>query len=406
MDQSTKKQGPLEGIRVLDLASMVVGPMAAQALGDIGADVIKVEAPQGDLMRRIGPRVSDDMGAFYLNNNRNKRSISLDLKNPEARKVFDKLVENSDVVLHSIRTDAAERLGLSYERLKEVNPKIIVCHVKGFADEGLYGGRPAYDDVAQAVSGLAMLQSVITEEPRYVPSILGDKVTALYAAFAILAAICHRLRTGEGQAVSVPMFEAMVSFNVIEHLWGETFVPASAGMGYPPVSTASRRPFRTADGYLCVLPYTDDHWKRFCAAVGDPELTNNPKFATHAARQSDQPGFWAEVGRQVAKKTTEEWVELLTKADIPFGRVNSLEDLLVDPHLESVNFWKTMEHPTEGKLRVPSNPLQFTASPSSIRRLPPRLGEHTDEILRELGLDDSTIEKLAENGALGERVTS
>lgn len=378
--------GPLEGIRVLDLATMIVGPMAAQSLGDMGADVIKVEAPEGDLMRRIGPRHSPDMGAFFLGANRNKRSIALDLKTAEAQAVLEALVRGSDVVLHSIRAPAAARLGLSYQRLSALNPAIILCRVGGYGEEGVDAGKPAYDDVAQAVSGLAALQSVVSGEPRYVPSIIADKVTAMQAAYAISLAICHRLRTGEGQEIRVPMFETLVAFNLTEHLWGETFVPPLAKMGYPPVSTAARRPFKTLDGYLCVLPYTDQHWARFCEVVGDPALTADARFATHAARQADQVGFWNEVGRRVSVRSTADWIESLTRADVPFGKVNSLDDLLHDPHLETVGFWETREHPSEGKLRVMANPIGLSASPPSIRRLPPRLGEHSDEIRRELGL--------------------
>ncbi|MES2482259.1 MAG: CoA transferase [Pseudomonadota bacterium] len=390
MNESDTPKGPLAGIRVLDLATMLVGPMAAQAMGDMGADVIKVEAPGGDLMRRIGPRHSPDMGSFYLGCNRNKRSIELDLKTDEGRAVFEALVRSSDIVVHSIRADAAGRLGLSYERLAQLKPDIILCRVMGFADDGPYGGKPAYDDVAQAVSGLASLQSVVAGEPRYVPSCLADKITSMYAMHAISMALIHRLRTGQGQEVCVPMFESMVSFNMHEHQWGETFMPAKGGMGYPPVSTAARRPFRTADGYLCVLPYTDKHWAAFCEVVGDPALTADARWATHAARQSDQMGFWNEVGRRVQARTTADWIEALTRADVPFGRVNSLEDLLTDPHLEGVGFWQTREHPTEGTLRVPSPSIAMSASPPSVRSLPPRLNEHGAQILAELGLAPQT----------------
>lgn len=402
MTQAKPAPGALHGTRVLDLATMIVGPVAAQMLGDMGADVIKVEPLEGDMTRLIGPRVSSDMGAFFLGSNRNKRSVALDLKRPEAQQVLEALVRDADVVLHSIRTDAATRLGLTWERLGKIKPSLVLCHVKGFSDDGLYAGKPAYDDVAQATSGLAMMQSAIAGEPRYVPSILGDKITGVHAAFAIVSALCHRQRTGQGQEVSVPMFEQMVAFNMIENLWGESFVPAKAGMGYPPVSAASRRPFRTSDGaYLCVLPYTDQHWSRFCEAVGDPVLTADPRFNSHTARQADQPGFWNEVGRQVALKTKAEWVDLLTRADVPFGNVNSLPELLEDPHLGSVGFWETREHPTEGPLRVMANPIEMPASPTAVRRLPPRLGEHSIEVLREHGFDAAAIDALVTRGAVG-----
>lgn len=396
----TKAKGPLEGIRILDMTTMVLGPTAAQSLGDMGADVIKIESPEGDLSRKIGPAKSPDMGAFYLNCNRNKRSIVLNLKKQEAQPVFEALVRGSDVVLCSIRTDAAERIGLTYEQLCRYNQQIILCHVKGYGDGGPYSGQPAYDDIAQSVSGLAVLQTVVSDEPRNVPTIVADKVTGLQAAYAISLAICHRLRTGQGQAISIPMFETMVAFNLVEHLWGESFVPPLAKMGYPPIVTTARRPFKTKDGYLVVLPYTDQHWSRFCQVVDDPELTADPRFATHAARQSDQPGFWNEVGRRLAYKATAEWIEALTAADVPFGLVNSFEDLLTDPHLKSVGFWQTLQHSTEGALRMMTNPTSMSASPALIRRLPPRLGEHSEEILRELEFDTDDIARLANQGVI------
>ncbi|MBI2314432.1 MAG: CoA transferase [Betaproteobacteria bacterium] len=401
INNGSEPKGPLDGIRVLDMTTMILGPVAAQSLGDMGADVIKVETTEGDLSRRIGPRHSPDMGAFYLNSNRNKRSIVLDLKKREAQPVFERLVRSSDVVICSIRTDAAERLGLTYQKLCALNAQIILCHVKGYADDGPYGGQPAYDDVAQAVSGLAVMQSAVAGEPRYVPTIIADKVTGLQAAYAISLAICHRLRTGQGQEISVPMFETMVAFNMTEHLWGEIFVPPLAGTGYTPISTVARRPFKTSDGYLCVLPYTDQHWARFCEVVGDPALAADPRYATHAARQSDQMGFWNEVANQVRRKSTAEWIEALTAANVPFGLVNSFDDLLTDPHLESVGFWQTLQHPTEGALRMMTNPIAMSASPTSIRRLPPRLGEHSTEILHELGFGPDDIAALTAQGVIG-----
>lgn len=404
MDMNTGAQGALHGIRVLDLTTMILGPMTAQYLGDMGAEVIKLEPPEGDLTRYIGPERSPGMGAFYLNSNRNKRSIVLDIKQPQGKALLSRMIEQSDVVLHSIRSASAEKLGLSYAALAERNPKIILCHVKGYSDHGTDAGRPAYDDVVQATSGLAVLQSVIGGEPRYIPSIMADKVTAVHAAYAIAIALVHRERTGQGQEVNVPMMETMVAFNTVEHLWGAAFVPPLAPMGYVPVSTAARRPFKTKDGYLCVLPYTDAHWARFCEVVGDPALTADPRYSTHAARQRDQQGFWNEVGRRVEQRSTREWIDALTAADVPFGRVNSLDDLLTDPHLTSIGFWQTMEHPTEGPVRVSQPPMELSASPAAVRGLAPRLGQDTAEVLRGFGIDDATIERLYAEGVTQPRL--
>jgi formyl-CoA transferase len=392
----------LAGLRILDLATMVLGPLAAQHLGDMGADVIKVEPPEGDLMRFIGPRRHEAMGAFFLNNNRNKRSIVLDLKKPEALAILHDLVRTADVVLLSIRTSAAARLGVSYADLRTINPALIYCQVKGYSEAGPYAGRASYDDVGQAESGLASLHSVLTGEPRYSPNILADKITAMQAALAITTAIVHRLRSGEGQQVDVPMFETMVAFNTVEHLWGEVFVPPLGPPGYVPVSTASRRPFRTRDGhYICVLPYNEAHWRRFCAVVGDPALAADPRYASHAARQADQPGFWSEVGRRVAERDCEDWLAALTAADVPCGRVNAIGDLLADPHLEAIGFWQQVEHPSEGRLRTTATPFTLSASPPPAPRPAPRLGEHSGEILRGLGLSEARIAELAASGALG-----
>ncbi len=392
---------PLEGLRVLDFSTMVLGPLAAQHLADMGADVIKVEPPEGDLMRFIGPRQNQAMGAFYLNNNRSKRSIVLDLKKPGADAVLHDLVRGADVLLLSIRAAAAARIGLSYDAVRAINPKIIYCHVKGYSDDGPYAGRPAYDDVGQAESGVAALQTVLTGEPRYAPNIIADKVTAMQTALTISMALIHRLRTGEGQQVDVPMFETMVAFNTVEHLWGEVFMPPLAPAGYVPISTASRRPFRTRDGqYICALPYNEAHWQRFCAVVGDPALTADPRYSTFAARQSDQPGFWSEVGRRIATRDCEDWISAMTKADIPCGRCNTIDDLLVDPHLTATGFWQTIDHPSEGRIRTAASPTKFSESPAVAARPAPRLGQHSAELLAELGYDAARVAALAEAGAV------
>ncbi len=381
---------------------MVLGPLAAQYLGDMGAEVIKIEPPEGDLTRQIGPRHSEGMGSFFLGSNRNKQSIVLDLKTPRGLDALHALVRTSDVFLHSVRTPAAARLGISYAALNALNPRLVYCHVKGYSDDGILAGRPAYDDVGQAESGLAMMLSAVAGQPRYVPSILADKITAVHAAFAVAAALVQRASTGAGQAVHVPMFETMTAFNVVEHLWGETFIPPLAPAGYVPISTGARRPFLTRDGrYLCVLPYNEGHWRRFCAAVGDPELTSDPRYSTFAARQSDQSGFWAEVGRRILARDHDDWVALLGDDDVPFATVNSITDLLDNAHLGSIDFWQTVEHPTEGTLRIPGNPISMSGAMPVSPVAPPRLGEHTAAVMRSLGLPDDEIVRYASEGAFG-----
>ncbi len=392
------KPRPLEGIRVLEIASMIFGPLAGQYLGDMGADVIKLEPPEGDLTRHIGPRRSPAMGAFFLTSNRSKRSIVVDLKTDEGKDILQRLVAKTDVLLHSMRTPAANRLGLDYETLKQGNPGLVYCHVSGYGDVGAYAGRPAYDDIIQAASGLAQLQTVVGGQPRYIPTIVADKVSGVHAAYAIVLALMHKLRTGQGQQVDVAMFETMAAFNMLEHQWGHSFEPPMAPMGYVPVSTASRRPYKTLDGYIALLPYSNDHWKRFFALAGEPQIMEDPRFATFAARQKHFREVWDEVERQAARKTNAEWLALLSNDDIPFSVVNSLEDLVHDPHLKSVNFWSIEAHPTEGALRVPANPLRMSESPPAITRLQPNLGQHSAEVLRECGYADDRIQQLTAPG--------
>ncbi|MGG5807647.1 CaiB/BaiF CoA transferase family protein [Falsiroseomonas sp. CW058] len=378
--------GALDGVRVLDLSSVILGPMTAQYLGDMGADVIKVEPPEGDITRAIGPRRHEGMGALFMANNRNKRSIVLDLKEAGAQAALRGLAARSDVLLHSIRTPAAERLGLGWEALSAANPRLVLCHVTGFAEGGPYAGRPAYDDIIQSLSGLAMLQAAAGGEPRYVPSIIGDKITAVHAAMAIALALFHRERSGQGQLVRVPMLETLVAFTAAEHLGGHVFDPPAGGMGYAPVRQGLRRPHRTKDGWLCLLPYTDAHWRRFLDIAGRPDLAADPDFATLAGRQKDPQALWRSVAALLPARTSAEWLEVLLAADIPAAAVNDLEDLLDDPQLAATGFWEMHAHPTEGMLRLPASPLHLAATPPAIRRLPPRLGEHTAEVLREFGL--------------------
>ena len=377
--------GPLDGITVLDCSAVILGPMAAQYLGDMGADVIKVETPEGDVTRAIGPRRHEGMGALFLANNRNKRSIVLDLKTAEGRAALQHLAARADVLLHSTRAKAARRIGLDYASLAAANPRLIHCHVRGFGEGGPYADKPAYDDIIQALCGLAMLQQVVAGEPRYVPSIVADKVTAVHAAYAIALALFHRERTGRGQEVVVPMLETMAAFTLQEHLLGAVFEPIMDGFGYPALRRGVRRPYPTKDGHLCFLPYTDANWVCLLEKIGRADWAADPRFMTQAGRQANMAAIWEELAVEIAARTNAEWAALLTGTEIPHAALNELEDLLDDPHLVATGFWQSFEHPSEGPIRMPANPLVLKDSPPSIRRLAPRLGEHTDEVLREWG---------------------
>ncbi|HXD99429.1 MAG TPA: CoA transferase, partial [Candidatus Acidoferrum sp.] len=380
----------------------VLGPWAAQQLGDLGADVIKVEPPEGDTTRQLGPMRNPGMGAFYLAVNRNKRSIVLDLKQDSARQVLRRLAEGADVLLHNYRPRAARRLGMSYETFRAINPGIVYVGTYGFRAAGPYGDKPAYDDIIQAASGLTSLQASLFGEPKYVPTIVADKTSSMTVLVAVLAALYHKARTGEGQEVEVPMLESMAAWVMVEHLYGETFVPPIESVGYKRVLNRYRRPFKTKDGYLAILPYTDQNWRDFFTIVGRQDLLDDPRFKTLGTRLKHIEILYEELGKIATTRTSAEWLVELDRRNIPGMVVNSLESLLRDPHLEATGFWQIMEHPTEGTLRLPGIPAAYSKTPASIRRLPPRLGEHSVEILREAGLGATEIDALLASGATRE----
>ena len=391
--------GPLTGVRVVDCTTVVLGPWAAQQLGDLGADVVKIEPPEGDTTRQLGPMRNPDMGAFYLAVNRNKRSIVLDLKQEGARRVLQRLAEGADVLLHNYRPQAARRLGMAYETFRAVNPGIVYVGTYGFRAAGPYGDKPAYDDIIQAASGIASLQASLFGEPKYVPTIVADKTSSMTVLVAVLAALYHKARTGEGQEVEVPMLESMAAWVMVEHLYGETFVPPLETAGYKRVLNRYRRPFKTKDGYLAILPYTDQNWRDFYAIADRPDLHDDPRFKALSTRLRHIEILYEELGKIATTRTSAEWLAELDRRNIPAMIVNSLESLLRDPHLEATGFWQVVEHPTEGTLRLPGIPAAYSKTPAAIRRLPPRLGEHSVEILREAGLSPAEIDTLLASGA-------
>ena len=386
--------GALDGIRVVDVSTVVMGPWATQMLGDMGADVIKVETPVGDIARAMGPYRNAGMAAVHLAINRNKRSIVLDLTRDAGREALFRIVGTADVFLHNMRPRIAEKLGLEYEKFAARQPDLIYCAAYGFRREGPLADKPAYDDIIQAASGLADLQAVISDQPRFVPTIMADKTTAYNVAVAILAALLRRARGGRGQAIEVPMFETLVDFVMVEHLYGACFDPPIGAMGYSRILNNERRPFATLDGFLAVLPYTNENWRAFFRIAGREELAADPSFASFESRVREAPKVYATLADIVATRTSAQWQRDLDAAGIPVMVVNTKESLLDNEQLDASGFWHMVEHPTEGRLRMTDPPIRFSDSPSSVRRLAPRLGEHSAEILAEAGYCATEVEEM------------
>ena len=392
--------GPLDGVRVLDLTSVVMGPYATQILADFGADVVKVEPPEGDVMRYNAPLRSKGMGHIFLHANRNKRSVVLDLKQPAARAACLALAKTADVLVYNIRPQAMARLGLSYEDVRAVNPRLIYVGGFGYSQRGPYAAKAAYDDLVQGAAGLPWLaERAGAESPRYTPVIIADRSVGLHLANAVSAALYRREKTGVGQRVDVPMFESLLQSVLGEHLAGHTYEPPVAPPGYGRMLANERRPYRTTDGYVCVLVYNDKQWQSFFRIIGRPELINDPRFATQEARSRDFQGAYAMVAEEMAKRSTADWIAALEAADIPVQKMNSLEDILADPHLDAIGYFQERQHPTEGRIRSMAVPSEWSESPPEFRRHAPRLGEHTREVLREGGLDPATIDALIRSGA-------
>jgi len=391
--------GPLDGIRVIEFTSVVLGPFACQILGDLGADVIKVEPPGGDTNRNLGPvKNTEGLAALFLTCNRNKKSIVLDLKSDEGREAALKLIATADVVVHNFRPKAMEKLGLDYQAVKKVNPDIIYCATYGFSKKGPYGDKGALDDSIQAASGVAMLMKMVEGEPRYLPTIIGDKTTGLNVANAVTSALFHRERKGKGQEIEVPMFETMVSYVMVEHLWGQVFEPPLAPAGYTRLMSKHRRPYKTKDGYIAVLPYWDNHWATFCKLIDREDMISDERFINMKSRLENIDMTYNETGKALAKRTTDEWLEALSDTNVPHMHVSELDDLMQNQHLIESEFWEMHQHPTEGTLRMPKLPIYFSESPASIRLMPPKLGAHNDELLSEIGYSEDEINALKKKG--------
>lgn len=393
--------GPLDGIRVIDVTTVLLGPYGTQILGDMGADVIKVEAPPtGDIARNMGTVRHAGMGGIYLNANRNKRSLALDLKRDDAKDVLRRLVATADVFVHNMRPEAIERLGFGYRAVSAIKPDIVYVGAYGFGQAGPYRAKPAYDDAIQAASGLASLFAQRDGTPQYVPAAMADKLVGVTLSQAVAMALVHRLRTGQGQFVEVPMFEVLVSFNLVEHINGAAYQPPLGRLGYQRVTTTARRPFPTRDGYVCILPYTDAQWSSFFTAVGRPELMEKPGFATYSARVHTVDELYGFVASVTPSRTTAEWVEICEKGQIPCMPVVDIQALMEDEHLKAVGMFEPHHHPSEGDTILVRPPVTLSASPAAIRTHAPRFGEHSQELARELGYDEAAIGALLASGAL------
>jgi crotonobetainyl-CoA:carnitine CoA-transferase CaiB-like acyl-CoA transferase len=389
---------PLNGVRVIDLSTVVLGPLASQTLADYGAEVIKVEAPDGDSTRNTGPSREAGMSSIFLGANRNKRSIVLDLKTPAGRDALIALVAAADVFMHSMRPQKLTALGLGSDVLLARNPRLVFAGLHGFLEQGPYSGTPAYDDIIQGLSGNAALMHMQTGQAGYFPTIAADKICAQVATHAILAALFQRERTGRGGVVDVPMFESMVAFNLVEHFYGMHFDPPQSEPGYPRLLTKWRRPFETTDGYVCMMPYTNMHWRRFFEEAGEAALADDPRFTDIGERTRNIDALYETASRIIRGRTTAEWIETCRRIDIPAAKVNELHDLLDDPQLRAQNFFVDIDDEKMGRLRFPGVPVRFDGVCPEID-LPPRLGQHTREILQEAGFENTEIDALIDSKA-------
>ncbi|PZO65842.1 MAG: CoA transferase [Paracoccus denitrificans] len=393
--------GPLSGLKVIDMTSVVMGPYTTQLLGDYGADIIKVEAPGGDVVRQVGPSRHPGMGPLFLNSNRSKRSITMDLKTEAGRDALLRLAETADILIYNVRPAAMDRLGLSYDTLSQRNPRLIYTGVFGYGQNGPYAAKPAYDDLIQGATLVPYLtRRAGADQPHYMPSALSDRVVALFALSATLAAVIERQASGLGQRVDVPMFECMTNFILADHLGGLTFEPPMDGGGYARQLSPDRRPYQTQDGFVCTLIYTDAHWQRFFAAIGEEDgLARDERFASFPARMAHIDQVYGELSRILMTRSTAEWMAIFDAADVPAMPMYDFDDILTDPHLVATDYFALRDHPTEGLIREMDVPTRFYRSPATPSRPAPVQGEHGAEILREAGLSDAEISQLAEAGA-------
>jgi crotonobetainyl-CoA:carnitine CoA-transferase CaiB-like acyl-CoA transferase len=387
---------PLDGVKVIDLSNMLMAPYATQILGDMGADVIKVEPPEGDPIRDIGPSRNPGMGAIFLHANRSKRSISLDLRQDAGRMAMLELLKDADVLVYNRRPQSMGRLGLSYEAVSAVNPRIIYAGLYGFGEDGPYAGKPAFDDLIQGATAIPWLSHMAYgSEPTYVPTAISDRGVGLWAVGQITAALYHQSRTGVGQKLELPMFEMMASFVLADHLGGASFEPSLGAPGYPRMLVPNRRPHRTADGYICAMVYTDRHWRAYFKLLGrEQDFDIDPRYTNMTTRNENIKSIYDDLAEVLATRGTQDWLALFETADIPAMPLHTPESLIADPHLAATGFFSVTEHPSEGSIREIGVPSNWSVTQPSATHPAPRLGEHSNEILSEAGFSQEAIAQL------------
>lgn len=387
--------GPLAGMRIIDLTTVIMGPFATRILADMGADVIKIEGPDGDSFRSYGPWTNPGMGGSILNLHRNKRSVSLDLKSDDGRAALDELIRGADALIHNLRPGAASRLGLDWDNVRTVNPAIVVCAARGFASDGPYGHKAAYDDLMQAGSGFASLFEQLYGAPRYAPTSWCDKVAGQAIAYSVLGALIHKLRTGEGQSLEVPMFEVCIDFMLVEHFGAMAFEPAKGPPGFKRQLALGRKPYRTADGWACILPYSTRNWMDFFDFIGRPELGKEPRYSHISSRVEHIDELYDILDAEARRFTTAEWMKFCDNASIPAVPVLSFEELGDDPHAKATGMFQVVDHPSEGPYKHLRSPVRFSGASAELRRFAPRPGQNTREVLLETGLSPAVIDRLS-----------
>jgi crotonobetainyl-CoA:carnitine CoA-transferase CaiB-like acyl-CoA transferase len=386
----------LKGLKVIDLTTVVLGPFTTQILGDFGAEIIKVESLSGDIYRGVYPQKNPKMGSGFLNVNRNKKSIAINLKTQEGYEILTRLVADADIFVHNMRVSAINRLNLSYQEVSKMNKHIIYCAAPGFGSNGQYANKPAYDDIIQSISGIAGLNKDQHGIPRFVPTILTDKVSGLYALYAILAALHYRSQTGIGVELEVPMYESIVSFLLAEHLQGHIYQPPVEGLGYKRILNKYRRPHQTEDGFLAVMPYSYKNWVDLLTIFDRKDLADEEWMKEASERSRRVAELYQVIGEELQNMPTSYWVSKMEEKSIPCAPVQSLEDLMEDPHLKEVDFFFETEHPSEGPLQQIRQPVKINSKNPDTHSPAPRLGEHTVEVLEKLGYPKKDIQNLVD----------